>query len=133
MEASLSHTATQQPSIAPSITSSTEVSLLTVQSWMVESLWPLVLPFVDRWLEHDGIWTADEIQDELKSARAQLWCLYCGGIRGIWVTRIECGGRLAVVWGCAGDFQSLKEEAIALYGQIEDWFRSIGCKHAEWC
>ena len=100
---------------------------------MVESLWPLVLPFVERWLEHDGIWTADEIQDELKSARAQLWCLYCGGIKGIWVTRIECGGRLAVVWGCAGDFHALKDEAIALYGQIEDWFRSIGCKHAEWC
>lgn len=53
---------------------------------------------------------------------------------GIWVTRIceTDSVRLGLVWGCAGDFGPHKDDAIALYGTIEDWFREKGCKFVDW-
>jgi hypothetical protein len=53
---------------------------------------------------------------------------------GVWVTRTENTDSVAVglVWGCAGDFARYKDDAIALYGTIEDWFREKGCKFVDW-
>lgn len=53
---------------------------------------------------------------------------------GLWVTRVERTDSctFGLVWGCAGDFGPYKEDAIALYGVIEDWFREKGCKFIDW-
>lgn len=96
--------------------------------------WPHVAPLIERWVSDDGTWSADEIKVELKSARAQLWCFYYGDIKGIWITRIEATDSVVwgVVWGCAGEFQEHKDDAIAFFGIIEDWFREKGCEFVEW-
>lgn len=89
---------------------------------------------MERWTDYDETWTANEVKEELKARRAQLWCLHKDDIKGIWVTRIECTNTASwgVVWGCAGDFQSNKDDAIAFFGIIEDWFRQQGCEFVEW-
>jgi hypothetical protein len=89
---------------------------------------------VQRWLEFDDTWTAAGVKDELKAARAQLWCMHKDQILGIWITRIyetdSCS--VGAVWGCAGDFKEHKDDAIAFFGIIEDWFREKGCRCSEW-
>lgn len=67
--------------------------------------------------------------------RAQLWCMSVDdAVVGVWVTRIENTDSVALglVWGCAGDFAAYKDEAIALYANIENWFREKGCKFVDW-
>lgn len=106
----------------------------TVQSAEVDALWPQVVRHVDRWIEHDGTLTAAEVKVFLKTGKAQLWCLGGDEIVGIWVTRIESTERVTwgVVWGCAGDFQPHKEEAVEMFERIEEWFRAKGCEFSEW-
>lgn len=89
---------------------------------------------IERWVEVDGAWTAEEIRDELRSARAQLWCFWDDKIIGIWVTKINSAKEhtWGVVWGCAGDFSEYKDDSIAFFGIIEDWFREQGCEFVEW-
>lgn len=89
---------------------------------------------IQRWVEHDETWTVDGVRDELKAARAQLWCMHAGEIVGVWVTRIDDTDsvRLGLVWGCAGDFGPYKDDAIAFFDVIEDWFRQMGCKFVDW-
>lgn len=101
----------------------------------MDQWWPRVAHHIQRWLEFDGAWTADGVKEELKAARAQLWCMYSNdAVVGIWVTRIENtdSTRIGLVWGCAGDFARYKDDSIALYGVIEDWFREKGCKFVDW-
>lgn len=134
MEASPLPTQTPQPPIERSITSFTGARLFSVQSFEVDQWWPHVAHHVRRWIEHDGTWSLAEIKEEFKAARAQLWCFHAGDIRGVWVTRIENtdGITWGCVWGCAGDFIEHKDDAIAFFGVIEDWFRSKGCEFVEW-
>lgn len=135
MEASHSRTQTLQPPIERTITSSTGARLFAPQSWEIETWWPHVEHHERRWLEYDGTFSLFEIKEYLKAARAQLWCLHVDNeIRGIWVTRVEKtdGVTWGTVWGCAGDMQDHKDDAIAMFGIIEDWFRSLGCEFVEW-
>jgi hypothetical protein len=85
-------------------------------------------------VEFDGTWTIDGVRRELAEARAQLWCMHKDAIVGVWITRIYDTDSCSVgaVWGCAGDFQDHKDDAIAFFGIIEDWFRQMGCKYSEW-
>lgn len=108
--------------------------LFTVLSHEVDNWWPHVAHHVQRWTDYDGTWTPDEIRQEIKACRAQLWCFHKDDIKGIWVTRIEATDRVAwgVVWGCAGDFSEHKDDAVAFFGIIEDWFRDKGCEFVEW-
>lgn len=92
-------------------------------------------PLVQRWVDFDEVWTVNGVRDELRAARAQLWCFHAdGAIAGIWVTRIEETDSCAIglVWGCAGDMQPYKDDVIAFFGIIEDWFREKGCKFSHW-
>jgi hypothetical protein len=101
----------------------------------VDQWWPHVEHHIERWLRFDETWTLAGVQDELKAARAQLWCMHTHGqIVGVWVTRIDETDsiRIGLVWGCAGDFARYKDDAISLYGNIEDWFREKGCKFIDW-
>jgi hypothetical protein len=101
----------------------------------VDQWWPFVARHIRRWLDFDGAWTEQGVKEELKAARAQLWCMYVAGeVVGVWVTRIENTDSVVIglVWGCAGDFARYKDDAISLYGNIEDWFREKGCKFIDW-
>ena len=134
MEASPSHTATQPQSTERSITSYTGARLFTVRSFEVDQWWPHVAHHIQRWVEYDDTWTLDGVRDEIKAGRAQLWCMHKDEIVGVWVTRIDETDsiRLGLVWGCAGDFGPDKDDAIALFSVIEDWFREMGCKFVDW-
>lgn len=107
--------------------------LFALQSCEVEKWWPYVLRHIERWVERDGVITADEVLYELKQARAQLWCLYAGEIVGVWVTRIEGSAKTkwGFVWGCAGDFEPHKEAALQGFETIEQWFKSQDCEFVE--
>lgn len=96
--------------------------------------WPYVLPQIERWIEHDGTLTAAGVKQHLASGKAQLWCLHDREVVGIWITRIERSERATwgLVWGCAGDFQPYRADAIAMFDRIEDWFREKGCEFSEW-
>jgi hypothetical protein len=110
-------------------------SLFTLQSHQIDEWWPHVAGHIQRWVDVDETWTANGIREELKAARAQLWCLVADGAVVVsCVTRIEetDSVRFGLVWGCAGDFMAHKEDAIAFFGTIEDWFREKGCKFVDW-
>lgn len=112
-----------------------EPCLFTVRSWEVDRFWPHIAHHIERWIDRDGTLTADEVRGYLMGAKAQLWCMHAdGAIFGIIVTRIEKLQRCTwgLVWGCAGDYLPYKDAAIALYGQIEEWFRDCGCEFVEW-
>lgn len=101
----------------------------------MDQWWSHVAHHIKRWVEHDETWTLDGVRDEMKAGRAQLWCMFADGcIAGIWITRIDetDSVRLGLVWGCAGDFSTHKDDAIVFFGVIEDWFREQGCKFIDW-
>lgn len=90
---------------------------------------------IKRWVDHDESWTIDGVKDEIKAGRAQLWCMFADGRIAIaCVTRINETDsiRFGLVWGCAGEFGTYKEDALTLFKGIEDWFREKGCKFVDW-
>lgn len=89
---------------------------------------------VQRWVDFDGTHSAFEIREYIRIAKAQLWCMHKDSIKGIWVTRTERTHTCmwGVVWGCAGDFQDHKEDALAFFGAIESWLKDQGCEFVEW-
>lgn len=106
-----------------------------MRSFEVDQWWSRVEHHIRRWLEFDGAWTDEGVKEEIKAARAQLWCMYADDcVVGVWVTRTENTDSVAIglVWGCAGDFARYKGDAIALYANIENWFRERGCRFVEW-
>lgn len=131
----LDSTSTAKPQTASDVVSDTGARLFTVQSWAVKDWWPHVAHLVRRWVDEDGAWTAEGVKEELEAARAQLWCFHHGDIKGIWITRIEATDRTpyGLVWGCVGDFEAHKKDAIGFFGIIEDWMRSLGCEFIEIC
>jgi hypothetical protein len=100
----------------------------------LDEWWPLVEHHIQRWVERDDTWSVDGVREEIKQARAQLWCVYKDVIVGLWVTRIveTDSTKLGLVWGCAGDLEPLQDEAVAFFGITEDWFREMGCKYVDW-
>lgn len=96
-------------------------------------MWPEVVEHVERWVAEEGIWSAEGVRGELKAARAQLFCFYKDRCRGIWVTRIDKpdGKTVGLVWGCAGDFNEHKDEAIFCFGGIEAWMKEKGCEYID--
>lgn len=118
-----------------SVVSHTGARLFTVRSWEIANWWPLLAHFVKRWVDEDGVWSVAGVRDELEHAQAQMWCMHHGEIIGIWITRIDCSDckKFGLVWGCAGDFKAHKEDALAFFGIIEDWFKAEGCEFIEIC
>jgi hypothetical protein len=68
----------------------------------------------------------------LKSAQAQLWALVddCSAPVGLVITRIENthDTRWGLVWIAAGNGI---EHVPRMLGEIEQWFRSMGCRRSE--
>lgn len=129
-------TSTAKNQTRSEVVSHTGARLFTVQSFEVRHWWPHVEHLIQRWLDEDGrVWTAEGVREELEAARAQLWCFHHGDIKGIWITRIDASDRttFGLVWGCAGEFTEHKEDAVAFFGIIEDWMRSLGCEFIEIC
>ena len=107
--------------------------IVPVLSRHIDLVWPQVLRHVERWLAEEGIWSPEGIRNELKAARAQLWCFVKDDVRGIWVTRIDKpdGKLVGLIWGCAGDFVEFKDESIECFGAIERWMKEKGCELIE--
>lgn len=107
--------------------------LVPIQSRDVAKWWASVEPLVNRWLQDEETWTAQGVREELEAARAQLWCFYADGVRGIWVTKIvnTDSTKIGIVWGCAGRFKSHRDAALAYFDAIENWLRSQGCKFVD--
>lgn len=87
-----------------------------------------------RWIDYDETWSMDGVKEELKEGRAQLWCMHKDSIVGVCVTRIHETDLTTIghVWGCAGDVVTNKDDALAFFGIIEDWFREMGCEFVDW-
>jgi hypothetical protein len=130
----LDSTQSLAPKSEHSVVAPSGARLFTVPSYDIDNWWPHVAHHIRRWTEYDGTWTPEEIREELKARRAQLWCFHKDDIKGIWVTRLEATDHVSwgVVWGCAGDFGEYKDDAIAFFGIIEDWFKQMGCEFVEW-
>jgi hypothetical protein len=76
-------------------------------------------------MERLGYIGADELRDELRLAKKQLWGLQEGpAIRGICITRIA--GKCCEIYAAAGR-QSKPGQILELYEHIERWARDIGC------
>jgi hypothetical protein len=72
-----------------------------------------------------GHLSVDELRDELKLAKRQLWGIQDDGrVIGIAITRI--GGRCCEIYAAAGT-QTARGQIQALYERIEQWARDIGC------
>ena len=92
-----------------------------------------MLPHIERWLAHDDSWSSQGVKDELERGHAQLFCLHNLDIKGIWITRVHDNGhrKVGVVWGCAGDMNEVRSEALEFFAVIEAWMREIGCDFVE--
>lgn len=90
----------------------------------IDSLWDLYSHHVYR-MERLGFLGADELRDELKLAKKQLWGIQDGApILGICITRL-CG-KCCEIYAAAGT-QTKRGQIIELYNHIEQWARDIGC------
>lgn len=89
---------------------------------------------MQRWIDYDGTWTVEGVKEEIKAARAQLWCIHKDEIVGVIVTRVHetDSTKIGHVWGCGGDLKPVKDETLAFFEVIEDWFRDMGCKFVDW-
>ncbi len=134
MEASHSLTPAQPQSTARSITSSTGARLFTVHSFEVDQLWGHVAHHISRWVDYDDTWTLQGVKEEIQAGRAQLWCIYKDQIIGVIVTRIHVtdAAKIGHIWGCGGNLKPVKDDALGVFGIIEDWFREKGCKFVDW-
>lgn len=92
-------------------------------SEQIDSLWNEISPFVYR-LERFGHVGADELREDLKTAKRQLWGYQTSGVIGIAITRIA--GKTCEIVAATGT-QSEKGQIEAVYTEIERWAREIGC------
>jgi hypothetical protein len=130
----LDSTSTAKPQTASDVVSHGS-RFFSVRSYELKDWWPLVAHLIKRWVDEDGIWSVTGVREEIEAARAQLWCMHHGEIIGIWVTRIDVSDckKFGLVWGCAGNFEAHKADAVDFFGIIEDWFRAQGCEFVEIC
>jgi hypothetical protein len=104
--------------------------VFTLQSYEIDEHWFWIKRFLKRVENPD--WTPAQVKTELRSAKAQLWVLGDGRSAplGIVITRIENfqDTRWGLVWIAAGDGI---EHVPRMLGEIEKWFRSMGCSRSE--
>jgi hypothetical protein len=102
--------------------------VLTLQSYEIDDHWFWIERLLRRVENPD--WTLAQVKTDLKSAKAQVWVLADGAPSGLVVTRIENfhETRWGLVWIAAGDGL---EHVPMMLGEIERWFRSMGCKRSE--
>jgi hypothetical protein len=100
------------------------VNLFCLGSEQIDSLWDEYAEHIFR-LERLGHLSADEIREELRLAKRQLWGIQVDGrVVGIAITRI--GGMTCEVFAAAGT-QTERGQIQQLYERIEQWARQKGC------
>ncbi len=101
------------------------VRFFALQSSQIDDYWEWIEPLLQKVKQSE--WTPDDVKEELKAQRAQLW-----GIPGsLWITKIEEVGntKRGVVWIAAGD--DLKTGLRYFRGYTEPWLKSQGCKYIQ--
>ena len=104
-----------------------ETYLVYVKPDQVNSAISLSLPLIKRSLGDDSAYSIEDVIDELRSARAQLWHVMRGqNIQAIVVTVINTHpcAKDCMIWLCAGKD---RKDWIHLLAQIEDWAKAHGC------
>lgn len=100
------------------------MSVFCLAAEQIDALWDEIAPHIYR-MERLGYIGADELRDELKLSKKQLWGLQeAGAVRGICITRIA--GKCCEIYAAVGS-QSKRGQIIALYNHVEQWARDIGC------
>ena len=104
-----------------------ETYLVYVKPDQVNSAISLSLPLIKQSLSDDSAYSIEDVIDELRSARAQLWHVMRGqNIQAIVVTVINTHpcAKDCMIWLCAGKD---RKDWIHLLAQIEDWAKAHGC------
>lgn len=100
-------------------------SLFTIQAEELGEYWPTIIKFLGMIELPD--WTTDQVYEAILAKKAQVWAMYEGGIKGIWITRIEKGRDLyGLVWIAAG--VGLEKGLYLFLNETERWFKDLGCK-----
>lgn len=91
----------------------------------IDNHWSDIAPHLYR-LQRRGFIDTDEVREDLKAARKQLWGYEDGGrIIGIAITRIT-KGRVCELYGAVGT-QTQPGQIQAVHAEIEQWAKSINC------
>jgi hypothetical protein len=101
------------------------VNLFCLGSEQIDSLWDEFAHHIYR-MERMGFLGADELREELKLSKKQLWGVQddTGKVAGVCITRV-CG-KCCEIYAAAGT-QTKRGQILALYQHIEQWARDIGC------
>jgi hypothetical protein len=106
------------------------LDVFTLQSREIDEHWTWIEPLLSRVENPD--WSLAHVKADLQSAKAQAWFLGDGrsAPAGIVITRIENyhETRWGLVWIAAGDGL---EYVPRMLGEIEKWFRQMGCTRSE--
>jgi hypothetical protein len=104
--------------------------VFTLQSFEIDEHWFWIERLLNRVENPD--WKLSHVRADLKAAQAQLWALVddCSAPVGLVITRIENthDTRWGLVWIAAGNGI---EHVPRMLGEIEQWFRSMGCRRSE--
>lgn len=100
------------------------MSVFCLGAEQIDNLWPEYEHHIYR-MERLGYIGADELRDELKLSKKQLWGLQDNGkVAGICITRIA--GKCCEIYAAVGA-QSKRGQILELYNHVEQWARDIGC------
>jgi hypothetical protein len=100
------------------------MNLFCLGSAQIDALWDEFAHHVYR-LERLGHLDAEELRDDLKQQKKQLWGAQENGkVLGIAITRI--GGGTCEIYAAAGT-QTAAGQITSLYERIEQWAREKGC------
>lgn len=119
---------TQQTQTKPSYTY-VEADIFTLSRGDLGEHWPTIIKFLSMIDRPD--WTTDQVFEDLKDGRAQLWGIADDEIKGIWITRIEqtAKARYGLVWIAAG--RGLELGVSRFLACTEPWFREMQCEYIE--
>jgi hypothetical protein len=101
------------------------VSVFCLGAEQIDGLWDELSPHLFR-LERHGHIDAEEVRDDLKASRKQLWGYQDGAkIAGIAITRITKRG-VCEIYGAAGT-QTKPGQIQEVHDAIERWAKEINC------
>jgi hypothetical protein len=99
------------------------VNLFCLGSDQIDQFWDEFSEHVER-LRRLGIADPDELRDDLRLAKKQLWGVQDGRVIGIAITRIT--GTVCEIYAAAGT-QTMRGQIQQLYAEIERWAPTKGC------
>lgn len=101
------------------------MSVIAIPAAQVDALWDLIAPHLYR-LQRRGYIDAEEVRDDLKAERKQLWGYQDGPvIVGLCITRVT-KGRVCEIYGAVGT-ESAPGQIQEIHDAIERWAKSINC------